>query len=230
MQHIQYLDGWRGLAIALVLEGHFLGALPIDAGRFGVDVFFVLSGFLMAGLLFVQRQPLPLFYKRRVSRIVPAFVLFTLTSYGIALALGRATSVSEVLSTLAFLRTYYPLPPDIWHAGLPIGHLWSLNVEEHSYVFMSALVALGLLRGREQWLLLSAAVATMVVGIGYAKLGAAAPARGHARQRSGGHPSARERRLSTVARTARVARTAVGTTVGADLHAVLLFKRTAVVE
>ena len=178
VQHIQYLDGWRGLAIALVLEGHFLGALPIDAGRFGVDVFFVLSGFLMAGLLFVQRQPLPLFYKRRVSRIVPAFVLFTLVSYGIALAVGRATSVTEVLSTLAFLRTYYPLPPDIWHAGLPIGHLWSLNVEEHSYVFMSALVALGLLRGREEWVLLTAAVATMAVGIGYAKLGEAAPAWG----------------------------------------------------
>jgi peptidoglycan/LPS O-acetylase OafA/YrhL len=45
LQHIQYLDGWRGLAIALVLEGHFLGALPIDAGRFGVDVFLCCQGF-----------------------------------------------------------------------------------------------------------------------------------------------------------------------------------------
>lgn len=175
MQHIQYLDGWRGLAIALVLEGHFLSALPLDAGRFGVDVFFVPSGFLMAGLLFVQRQPLPLFYKRRVSRILPAFVLFTLVSYGVALALGRATSVTEVVSTLAFLRTYVPTPPDIWHAGIPIGHLWSLNVEEHSYVFMSALVALALLRGREELLLLGAAAMTMLIGLVYARLGAAAP-------------------------------------------------------
>ena len=41
-EHINYLDGWRGLAIALVLEGHFLGMIPLETGRMGVDIFFCL--------------------------------------------------------------------------------------------------------------------------------------------------------------------------------------------
>ena len=80
-EHVNYLDGWRGLAIALVLESHFVGLLPVAAGRFGVDVFFCLSGFLMSGLLFIQRQSLVTFYKRRVSRIMPAFFAFVITVY-----------------------------------------------------------------------------------------------------------------------------------------------------
>jgi len=47
---MRYLDGWRGLAILLVLEGHFLSILPLNTGRLGVDVFFCLSGFLMRAL------------------------------------------------------------------------------------------------------------------------------------------------------------------------------------
>ena len=51
-EHVNYLDGWRGLAIALVLEGHFSGLIPLETGRLGVDVFFCLSGYLMSGILF----------------------------------------------------------------------------------------------------------------------------------------------------------------------------------
>ena len=77
---MRYLDGWRGLAILLVLEGHFLSILPLNTGRLGVDVFFCLSGFLMSGLLFIKQQPLSIFYKRRISRVFPVFYFLSFRS------------------------------------------------------------------------------------------------------------------------------------------------------
>ena len=102
---LDYLDGWRGLAISLVLIGHFYTGSPGFLGRLGVDVFFVLSGFLMSGLLFVQRQPLRIFYRRRISRVLPAFVIYVVAIYLYALIQQRETSVTELISTLLFFRT-----------------------------------------------------------------------------------------------------------------------------
>ena len=75
------LDGWRGIAILLVLQAHFLPINYIHTGRFGVDVFFVLSGLLMSNILFVKRTPLKIFYVRRISRIFPVFFVFVITVY-----------------------------------------------------------------------------------------------------------------------------------------------------
>lgn len=160
---VPFLDGWRGLAIALVLVDHFLTYPPFDAGNFGVDSFFCLSGLLMSRILFVQRVPLDVFYKRRISRILPVFVVFVLGTYGVAMLAGRVTSWVEVLSTLAFLRTYIPSEPELWYTGLPIGHLWSLNVEEHSYILLSLLTLIAALRAREAWVLI--ALGSLSVGI-----------------------------------------------------------------
>ena len=76
LNRLDYLDGWRGLAIAFVLISHFSSIQGIDFGRMGVDVFFVLSGMLMANILFVRRVALKTFYKRRISRVIPVFVVF----------------------------------------------------------------------------------------------------------------------------------------------------------
>ncbi len=145
--HIAYLDGWRGMAIVLVLVAHFLGTgHVIDAGRFGVDIFFVLSGMLISGILFVENTSLFTFYLRRISRIIPAFYLFTIIIFIVSrcLALGDGFGFRGLASTLIFLRTYYPIDEHIWHAGYPIGHLWSLNVEEHCYVILSLFAALSM--------------------------------------------------------------------------------------
>ena len=56
--HIGYLDGWRGMAILLVLIGHFYPIKAMNLGTLGVDLFFVLSGRLMADILFVQKAKL----------------------------------------------------------------------------------------------------------------------------------------------------------------------------
>ncbi len=160
---IDYLDGWRGLAILLVLQSHFLPWAGIESGQLGVDAFFCLSGLLMSEILFVRRTPLVRFYKRRISRILPAFALFVVVVFGVAAALGAKHEWVELLSTLFFLRTYFPAQPDIWSTGLPIGHLWSLNVEEHSYVFLSVLTLLPFLRRREAWVLGAVSVVSMAL-------------------------------------------------------------------
>src|SRR5438552_18950079 len=74
--HIPYLDGWRGLAIVLLLIGHFFPVPGINFGAVGVNLFFVLSGYLMGGLLFVDHTPIPKFYRRRIARILPAHLFF----------------------------------------------------------------------------------------------------------------------------------------------------------
>lgn len=160
---VDHLDGWRGLAILLVLQSHFLPWPAIDSGQMGVDIFFCLSGLLMSNLLFVKRVSLVHFYKRRISRILPAFVLFVTIVYGVAAWQGKGRGWDEIVSTLLFLRTYLPDHPDIWHTGLPIGHLWSLNVEEHSYVFLSLLTLIAVLRGREAWIVAGVSVLSMAL-------------------------------------------------------------------
>jgi peptidoglycan/LPS O-acetylase OafA/YrhL len=110
------------------------------------------------------------FYKRRVSRIFPVFLLFVVATYGAAWYVRGTMSWAELLSTAAFLRTYLPASPGIWQADLPIGHLWSLNAEEHSYVFLSIVASLAFLRGREGWLLAGAGVLAIVLHVAYIKI------------------------------------------------------------
>jgi len=73
--HIPALDGWRGLAILIVLTGHFGGyrVLP-DLAPTGVNLFFVLSGRLMAEILFVRKTPLGPFFFHRFSRVYPGLL------------------------------------------------------------------------------------------------------------------------------------------------------------
>ena len=144
----------------------------------GVDVFFVLSGFLMSGILFLQRQGLRKFYKRRISRIAPVFVMFVFVIYAFAFSQDLIFTWPEFVSTLTFLRTYFPATPGIWGTSIPIGHLWSLNIEEHSYIFMSTLILLRVLRGSEGWVLLVSGMACIAIGVIYVKLGARAPSWG----------------------------------------------------
>lgn len=173
-ERIGHLDGWRGLSILCVLQGHFLSIPGLDFGGFGVLMFFCLSGRLMSHLLFEKRQSLALFYRRRLSRIFPAFALFVVAMFALAVHQGRAFSAMEFASTLFFTRTYFPAP-GIWATGMPIGHLWSLNIEEHAYLLMSLLTLLWIARGREGLILIAAGCLCILTGFLYVKLGQRAP-------------------------------------------------------
>lgn len=136
LKHIPYLDGWRGLAILLVLIGHFF---ELPASRLGVEVFFVLSGMLMSRVLFVAKLPLGTFYRRRCARILPVYFLFLATMFLSALTIAPPIAAKQFFYNSIFLASY--MPAETVRSVLPLTHLWSLNVEEHSYIFLS-LIAL----------------------------------------------------------------------------------------
>lgn len=114
-------------------------------------------------------------YKRRISRILPVFLVFTLTVYGLALLLGWSFTNAEFWATLLFLRTYVPMTPDIVRSAVPITHLWSLNVEEHAYVAMSALRLVELFKRRMDLVLLGIGTVAVLISLLYQMAGDAAP-------------------------------------------------------
>lgn len=142
---IPALDGVRALALLLVMLYH---ANLLGCGWIGVQVFFVLSGFLITRVLWRDGSvgglwaALGRFWARRALRIFPAFYLF-LAVVG-AVALWRGEGVSGVQWVLAATYTYNiarglaDLPGS--HA---LDHVWSLAVEEHVYLLWP-LVVLGL--------------------------------------------------------------------------------------
>lgn len=148
-KHLPYLDGWRGVAILFVLISHFGKKYHISwFGEIGVQMFFVLSGYLMSNLLFLKKVELPTFFWRRMSRIMPAFIVFILTMAAYSNLPGESPpSFAELVAALTFTRTYFPADMNIWEMSWYVDNIWSLNVEEHSYIYLAGLT----LAARGKW-------------------------------------------------------------------------------
>jgi peptidoglycan/LPS O-acetylase OafA/YrhL len=150
------LDGLRGVAIALVVSWHAFG-WPVR-GFLGVQLFFVLSGFLITTLLLQEWQrtgsiSLPSFYRRRALRLLPALAVLLLT-YVFAqvvrevfdphsLALGvalRSALIAAFYVTNVAQAAGVVLP-------VPLNHLWSLAAEEQFYLLWPFLLVGALRRG-----------------------------------------------------------------------------------
>jgi len=144
--HLDYLDGWRGLAILFLLVGHFFHVPGINLGTVGVNLFFVLSGYLMGQLLFIKETTLPVFYRRRISRIIPAHVFFIVCVIIFFVITKRTIDWDETIGGLFFVNNYFP--DKIGSSVMPFGHLWSLSVEEHSYILLSLLAIVS----RRKWI------------------------------------------------------------------------------
>jgi peptidoglycan/LPS O-acetylase OafA/YrhL len=180
LRRIDYLDGWRGLAIGFVLVGHFLPTdiiveMNLNLGRLGVDVFFVLSGLLMSNLLFIKRTKITTFYKRRISRVFPVYFVFLSLICGVSYLLELSSEHENYFYNLFFLRTYYPVSPDLWNTGIPIGHLWSLTVEEHCYILLSIIAVIRVLIGKEYFLLIVLGSSSILLHYLYIKFSDSAP-------------------------------------------------------
>lgn len=169
-QRIGNWDGWRGMAILLVLCGHFYDVKWLWEDRLGVDIFFVLSGMLMSIILFEKRLSLRDFYIRRLSRVYPALLVYVVAMFGVSWLYSQTFSVSELISTLLFLRTYYPTEPGIWDSEVAIGHIWSLNVEEHAYILLSVISLLLVNRQLVAWLLLMLGAGCIILSFYYYNL------------------------------------------------------------
>jgi peptidoglycan/LPS O-acetylase OafA/YrhL len=122
--HLPALDGIRGLAILMVLAAHVFG---MPGGVFGVDLFFVLSGFLITRLLLADRtRPdgyFRRFYIRRLVRIAPPYLVM------LAIILTTSASVRPYWWVFVFYLSDFPLRP-----SPALGHTWSLAIEEQFYL------------------------------------------------------------------------------------------------
>lgn len=134
MQRIKELDGWRACAVCGVLMAHFFGFPLINLGRLGVELFFVLSGRLMAEILFVQKAPIKDFYIGRLSRVYPTLIVFAVSIAIFEYLLpSQKMTLPLVLSVLTMTINY----GQFWlgHGGV-FGHIWSLCVEVHVYLLL----------------------------------------------------------------------------------------------
>ena len=175
------LDGLRAIAVLLVIVYHFWPTV-LPGGMIGVDIFFVISGFLITSLLLREgalngRIALGSFWVRRARRLLPAIALMILVLGPVSLIvggdiqvnlgrqlLGAATFSSNWISIFAGNDYFAQTSPELFT------NFWSLAVEEQFYVLWPLLiVASGLLLGRH-WRHFSA---VMVLGI-LASLGVAA--------------------------------------------------------
>ncbi|MCR2834404.1 acyltransferase family protein [Parerythrobacter lacustris] len=159
--HSASIDGLRSIAVIPVLVGHAFPKL-LPGGFIGVDIFFVISGFLIASMIVDRaaagRFSMADFYKRRVLRIFPALFAMLVASTIAALWLlppfplrefGQAlvASATFVSNLLFWSKSGYF---DAAAEANPLVHTWSLAVEEQFYI-VAPLIALLVLRGRN-WL------------------------------------------------------------------------------
>jgi peptidoglycan/LPS O-acetylase OafA/YrhL len=140
------VDGLRAIAVLLVLNFHaFPEAMP--GGFIGVDVFFVISGFLITGIiareLEQRRFSLLTFYGRRIRRIFPALIVVLCTVLVLGwlwmLPAAYAQLGSDAFASAAFFANIALLLQsgyfDVESAKKPLLHLWSLGIEEQFYLF-----------------------------------------------------------------------------------------------
>ena len=168
LQYRPDIDGLRGIAVLAVVGFHAEAGL-LEAGFIGVDVFFVISGYLIAGIVFRALElgtfSLTDFYVRRINRIFPALLVVLVAT----IAIGWITLFSRELATVgthvaagATFVSNLVLRNEAGYfdsATKPLLHLWSLAVEEQFYLIFPGVA---LLAWRRRWnisVLLAALVA-----------------------------------------------------------------------
>jgi len=175
--HFSSLDGIRGLAILLVLLHHYgrsARAAGMDSpvlkisefGWCGVDLFFVLSGFLITGILFDTRQQdnrFRNFYARRALRIFPLYYV----TLALVAVVGTVWVSLDVWGTgnphwIALYATNIVMAINGPAAGGILGHYWSLAIEEHFYLVWPLFV---FARSRRQLIAISSGVLLVALAL-----------------------------------------------------------------
>lgn len=173
------IDGLRALAVIPVVLFHF-GISPFSGGFVGVDVFFVISGFLITGILYREinagRFSFVDFWARRARRILPALSVVLLATLALGWLLltdkdfsklGRAVRYQSMfISNMLFMRQdgYFQPASEL----NPLLHTWSLAVEEQYYVVFPFLIALLMRHLRHwRWILFSVLLVSFALNIFY---------------------------------------------------------------
>lgn len=171
MSYLRFIDGLRAFAILPVLLFHLSPSL-MPGGYLGVDVFFVISGFLITGVLVKQADQGPLaligFWERRVRRLLPASIAVMLASFVAALVFmsleeAKVLGASLVAAALFHANLFFADTLDYFAAPAaehPLLHFWSLAVEEQFYFIWPFVIAVSflLMRVRKTRLVLTASL------------------------------------------------------------------------
>jgi peptidoglycan/LPS O-acetylase OafA/YrhL len=174
MNRIPALDGYRGIAVLLVFFAHlFIGTAPTGrpfapwtgewltgGGLVGVQMFFVLSGYLITGILLRELGTgdvdVPRFWFRRMRRLYPALLALVVGYQCIALAVPTLVPEDrwpDLAHALTYTSDFLPFGPWGW-----LGHTWSLAVEEQFYLCWPLLLLLGWRIGAERGVFYIAAI------------------------------------------------------------------------
>ncbi len=153
MGHVVALDGMRAVAVVLVVLFH-IRVPGFWAGYLGVDVFFVLSGFLITSLLIGEMQgssriALGAFWSRRARRLLPALAVLllvvALVTWLIATFSERASLRGDLIASISYVANWRLIDTSSYFAntGLesPLQHTWSLAIEEQFYLVWPLLLA-----------------------------------------------------------------------------------------
>ncbi len=152
MRYYKQIDGLRAIAIFSVLVFHFLPFLNVDFryfnGYLGVDLFFVISGFLLGSNIYSKSIKNEFsfveFYHRRIKRILPAtlyvLLISSIVAYFLFIDYDLKQFFKSLFASLGFVANIY-----FWLSGgyfgddnalKPLLHFWSLGVEEQFYIFL----------------------------------------------------------------------------------------------
>lgn len=192
--HSPALDGVRGTAMVAFMAFHF-GASGIAGAWVGINLFFVLSGFLITRLLIEEYHEhggidAVAFYRRRIRRLIPALLLLltVVLVHGLLFAGGQRKALGwDILATLGYVMNWRLIATDDAYFDTftdpsPLRHAWTLSIEEQFYVLVPlallGLFALARKRWPRVWVLLAMAV---VSAVWTAVLGLDDPATDHAR-------------------------------------------------
>jgi peptidoglycan/LPS O-acetylase OafA/YrhL len=150
--HVRALDGMRAVAVILVLLFH-LRFPGFSAGFLGVDIFFVLSGFLITTLMLTEhdrtgRISLSDFWARRARRLLPALVLLlvvvAVVTWSTSTFTERASVRGDLLATAGYAANWHFITTSSYFADIgvdsPLEHTWSLAIEEQFYLLWPLLV------------------------------------------------------------------------------------------
>ncbi|MDB5499456.1 MAG: acyltransferase 3 [Phenylobacterium sp.] len=177
--HRRDIDGLRAVAVLAIVAYHAF-PLWVPGGFVGVDVFFVISGFLITGIIARQRDEgrfsYLAFYLRRARRIVPAYVVVLAAIAALSCWLllpnrltwvgGPLAASGLFLTNIAFTTAYGYFTPGAQQN--PLLHLWSLGVEEQFYLVWPLLLALLSLTA-QRWVRLAAAAGLMILSLAAAQ-------------------------------------------------------------
>lgn len=164
------LDGLRGCAVAAVVAFHVHW---LRGGWLGVDLFFVLSGYLITRLLVAEagrtgQIDLRAFWARRARRLIPAVLVLMVVAAWLEWHRHTRARVWDTIGALTYTSNWVQLATTAgyWDRFAPprvLDHLWSLAIEEQFYLLWPLVVAL-LLRRRPSRLVMAVALATMTTG------------------------------------------------------------------